>query len=70
MTASGRTETEALPDSGHFRVRPLSSAATGGCRPVAACRVRGKRTFADFAEMPKADIHLFVPIPEVEPASC
>ena len=32
-TASGRTETEALPNSGHFGVRPLSSAATGGCRP-------------------------------------
>jgi len=34
MAASGRTETEALPDSGHFGVRPLSSAATGGCRPI------------------------------------
>jgi hypothetical protein len=45
-TGFGRTETEAFPDSGHFGIRPLSSAATGGYRPFAACRLLEKRTFS------------------------
>ena len=33
-TARGRTETDPLPVSGHFGVRPLPSAATGRCRTL------------------------------------
>jgi len=44
MSAIGRTETDAPPDSGHSSRCPLPGAAKGSCRPSAVVRLVRKRT--------------------------